>query len=434
MRCVAAAAIAAARRPPAAPTAPTRRRRRRERSAQPPATPSQRRRPEWCATTIPVVRNGKVILWHGAWRDGSRRRTRARAPRPGAERQGPGPERRRPRAAAQPKRRTVSPCSPIPTTPARADWPATSSLRCTAGGADGRIVAGGVSAAALGAAVDGDRADLAIAPLDALVADPQASAAWRERAPFIAKLSGEPIEIIAARDVADLRQLAGREVGFGPADSADAASAAILFNALGVAPRPAYEPLADALDDLAAGRLAAVVAVDGRCAPAIAAVRRRQALPRTRRSLDAGAAVALRAGAPDRQGSPQPHRRRGKDRHRRRAARADRARRRARLAARPGGGGAGQDLLRGLRPTARPRQGRRLARRQSRRRGAVAAPARGAGMDRRGAAGLRPVARSVPRRRAQRGERRRRPGGAGFRSALRQSDAMARGGAINGGA
>ena len=139
-----------------------------------------------------------------------------------------------------------------------------------AGGADGRIVAGGVSTAALGAAVDGDSADLAIAPLDALIADPQASAAWRERAPYIAKLSGEPIEIIAARDVADIRQLAGREVGFGVANSADATSAAALFNTLGVAPRPAYEPLADALNDLAAGRLAAVVVVDGRCAPTLA--------------------------------------------------------------------------------------------------------------------------------------------------------------------
>jgi len=189
----------------------------------------------------PVFQNGRLILWHGAWRDRLRPKDQGQSAKAQAQSlKDPGPSAAVLVAAMQ------------------------------VGGASGRIVAGGVSAAALGAAIDGDGADLAIAPLDALVADPRASAPWRERAPFIAKLSGEPIEIIASRDVADLRQLAGREVGFGVANSADATSAAVLFNGLGIAPRPAYEPLADALNDLAAGRLAAVVAVDGRCAPTLA--------------------------------------------------------------------------------------------------------------------------------------------------------------------
>ena len=217
----------------------------------------------------PVIRNGKVILWHGAWRNKLRSKDReqtAKDQAPSGKDQGqsaavPAP------AAPRPGGFTLL-ADPNDACASRLAGDFVAALH--AGGADGKIVAGGVSVAALGAAVDGDSADLAIAPLDALVANPQASAAWRERAPFIAKLSGEPIEIIAARDVADLRQLAGREVGFGVADSADAASAAALFNALGVAPRPAYEPLADALNDLAAGRLAAVVAVDGRCAPTLA--------------------------------------------------------------------------------------------------------------------------------------------------------------------
>ena len=217
----------------------------------------------------PVIRNGKVILWHGAWRDKLRSKDReqtAKDQAPGAKDQGqsavvPAP------AAPRPGGFTLL-ADPNDTCASRLAGDFVAALH--AGGVEGKIVAGSVSVAALGAAVDGDSADLAIAPLDALVANPQASAAWRERAPFIAKLSGEPIEIIAARDVADLRQLAGREVGFGVADSADAASAATLFNALGIAPRPAYEPLADALNDLAAGRLAAVVAVDGRCAPTLA--------------------------------------------------------------------------------------------------------------------------------------------------------------------
>jgi TRAP-type uncharacterized transport system substrate-binding protein len=217
----------------------------------------------------PVFQNGRLILWHGAWRDRLRPKVQAqsaKSPAPGVKDQ---------------RQSVAIPAPPKPSANSFALLADLSDACATrlagdfvaamqAGGASGKVVAGGVSAAALGAAVDGDSADLAIAPLDALVANPQASATWRERAPFIAKLSGEPIEIIAARDVADLRQLAGREVGFGPADSADATSAAVLFNALGVAPRPDYEPLADALNDLAAGRLAAVVAVDGRCAPALA--------------------------------------------------------------------------------------------------------------------------------------------------------------------
>jgi TRAP-type uncharacterized transport system substrate-binding protein len=217
----------------------------------------------------PVFQNGRLILWHGAWRDKLKptdRRQSAKDQAPAVKVQG--------QSAAVP-----APQKPSPVSFTLLADPSDACVNRLAGdfvaamqanGANGKIVAGGVSAAALGAAVDFDSADLAIAPLDALVADPQASAAWRERAPFIAKLGGEPIEIIAARDVADLRQLAGREVGFGVAESTDATSAAALFNALGVAPRPAHEPLADALNDLAAGRLAAVVAVDGRCAPTLA--------------------------------------------------------------------------------------------------------------------------------------------------------------------
>ena len=217
----------------------------------------------------PIFDKGRLVLWHGAWRDrlkstGQNQSAKAQAPSPKDQGQSAAVA-----APAQPRLNAFTLLAdPNDACAGRLARDFVAALQ--AGGADGKVVAGGVSAAALGAAVDGDRADLAIAPLDALLADPQASAKWRERAPFIAKLSGEPIEIIAARDVADLRQLAGREVGFGPADSADATSAATLFSAFGVAARPAYEPLADALNDLAAGRLAAVVAVDGRCAPALA--------------------------------------------------------------------------------------------------------------------------------------------------------------------
>jgi len=217
----------------------------------------------------PVVRDGKVILWHGAWRD----RLKSKDAGASDKSQASGAK-ALDESAAVPASTKPSPNSfallADPNDGCASRLASDFVAAMHAGGSEGKVVAGGVSAAALGAAVNADSADLAIAPLDALIADPQASAAWRERAPYIAKLNGEPIEIVAARNIADLRQLAGQQVGFGVANSADAVSAAALFNALGVAPRPTYEPLADALNDLGAGRLAAVVAIDGRCAPALA--------------------------------------------------------------------------------------------------------------------------------------------------------------------
>jgi len=259
---VAASGAAAQTAPTAPPTAPA--------EATPAKGADPKTPPGMVRYDHPVVRNGKVILWHGAWRE----RLRSKDPGQSAKIQAPDAKDQNQSAAvpaAPPKPSQNSFALLADPNDACASRLASDFVAAMqAGGADGRIVAGGVSAAALGAAVNFDSVDHAIAPLDALVADPQASAAWRERAPYIAKLSGEPIEIVAARDVADLGQLAGREVGFGVANSADATSAAALFNTLGVAPRPAYEPLADALNDLAAGRLAAVVAVDGRCAPTLA--------------------------------------------------------------------------------------------------------------------------------------------------------------------
>jgi hypothetical protein len=75
---------------------------------------------------------------------------------------------------------------------------------------------------------------------------------------------------VAPRAVADIRQLAGRPVGFGVADGAGAAAAATLFARLGVAPTPSFAPLAAALADLTAGKLDAVVAVGAKSSKALA--------------------------------------------------------------------------------------------------------------------------------------------------------------------
>jgi hypothetical protein len=139
-----------------------------------------------------------------------------------------------------------------------------------ADGVKGRVIAGRTSPAALAKAVTTDAADLAIAPIDALIGADKANADWRDRAPYIARLGAETIEVVAPRTVADIRQLAGRPVGFGVADGAGAASAAALFSRLGVAPTPSFAPLAAALADLAAGKLDAVVALGAKSSKALA--------------------------------------------------------------------------------------------------------------------------------------------------------------------
>ena len=132
------------------------------------------------------------------------------------------------------------------------------------------MIAGRTSPAALAQAVKSDAADLAIAPMDALIDNDKATADWRQRAPYIARLGAETIEIVAPRTIADIRQLAGRDVGFGVVDGAGAATAATLFSRLGVAPKPSFAPLGPALADLAAGKLAAVVAVGGKSSQTLA--------------------------------------------------------------------------------------------------------------------------------------------------------------------
>ena len=385
----------------------------------------------------PVLHNGHLLLWHGAWRDRVRPKAQSqtqsksqgenqtRSIAAPASAPSPAP------AAKQPHEFTVL-ADPDDSCASRLATEFAAAVRVE--GAGGRVVAGGVSATALAAAVAGDRADLAIAPLDALVADPQTSTGWRERAPFIARLSAEPVEIIASRDIADARQLAGRDVGYGPADGAGAASATILFSALGVAPRPAYAPLASQLADLSAGKLAAVVAIDGRCSKAIAGFgadrRFHEIAVRWSPALKTLYAPA-RLTAKDRPNLIEAEEKIDTVGAPRALIALDAAPDTPRAMA---AAAAAKSFFEGFDRLLEFGQGRRLAHRQPRGERAVAAPQGGAGLDRRRRPDRQSLARRVPRRRAQRGDRRGRPGGPGFRSALRQFDALAWDRTIKGGA
>jgi len=138
-----------------------------------------------------------------------------------------------------------------------------------------KAVPGETSAAALGKAISGDAADLAIVSMDGLLEsgkDPadKGAAYWRELAPYLALLSREPIVLIARRETTDIRQLAGRKVNVEAMGGATAASAAIVFSHLDIAPTMTNEPLPDALDDLARGEIDAIFTVGGDDSKALA--------------------------------------------------------------------------------------------------------------------------------------------------------------------
>jgi TRAP-type uncharacterized transport system substrate-binding protein len=212
----------------------------------------------------PVFHNGHLVLWHGAWRDGGH------AARESLIKPAPA----RVDAAAPP----AAPHDIVILT----DGADASSQRMAAefteamqgDGTHVKAVAGKTSVAALDRAIAGDTADLAIVPMDALSnyrdGSADKAADLRTRAPYIARLANEPIALIAPRAIADIRQLTGRKVNVAAADSATAASAAIVFSRLAIAPTMTNEPMPDALARLARGDLDAIFVIGANDSKALA--------------------------------------------------------------------------------------------------------------------------------------------------------------------
>ena len=76
-------------------------------------------------------------------------------------------------------------------------------------------------------------ADFAIVTLDSLVVSASIDPEWPKRAPLVARLAPETIEVIAPHDVKSISDLQGKPVSFGDPDSATAISARLLFSRLG---------------------------------------------------------------------------------------------------------------------------------------------------------------------------------------------------------
>jgi TRAP-type uncharacterized transport system substrate-binding protein len=203
----------------------------------------------------PVMHNGKLVLWHGAWRNGA---VHPRPMRAAATDD-----------AATPDASKTAGAHSFSILADSSDPTATRLANELAGVMSGddtqiKVLGAPASRAAIAKAVGADSADFALVTLDGLIDPAQSSVDWRRKAPFVARLQNEEIEVIAPRAIANINQLSGRKVNVGAADSAAAGTAGLIFSHLGVPANWTTYPLDDALQRLKDGKIDAVVVVGGK--------------------------------------------------------------------------------------------------------------------------------------------------------------------------
>ena len=135
--------------------------------------------------------------------------------------------------------------------------------------APGRAIVGPTSPTGIAKVMRTDLADFAIVTFDTLAVGVKYAPDWPQRAPVVARLAPEMIEIIAPKEIKSIADLQGKTVSFGDPDSSTGITAKLLFSRLGVTVNPTYEPLADGLDALSAGKRGAVVAFGAKGAHAL---------------------------------------------------------------------------------------------------------------------------------------------------------------------
>ena len=219
----------------------------------------------------PIYHNGKRVLWHGAWRgrhghEVARTATKAAI----AAKAAPAT----PALAAKPQPQS-DPDKPFSILADPDDLVASRMAKDYAEvlsdkGASGRAIVGPTSPTGIAKVIRKDMADFAIVTFDTLIVGDKYAPDWPQRAPLVSRLAPETIEIVAPKEVKSIGDLEGKTVSFGDPDSATGISAKLLFSRLGVAVNPTYEPLADGLDALSAGKRAAVVVLGAKEAHALA--------------------------------------------------------------------------------------------------------------------------------------------------------------------
>ena len=199
----------------------------------------------------PVWRNGHKVLYHGAWRGGA-----AHAAAKSSDDDDSDDDSTAAKSRISSSHEFIVLVDTDDATSLRMATELVNSVKSA--GLTARAWAGKTSPGALAHFVDSDGGDFAVATIDVLASDPK-DAALRAKAPLVARLANEPLVVIAAADVHDVKQLDGRPVSFGEADGVVDASAQALFAKLGVAPKVVHENSTKALAQLAAGKLAALI-------------------------------------------------------------------------------------------------------------------------------------------------------------------------------
>ena len=221
--------------------------------------------------THPVVRNGKRLLWHGAWRGYGGHETAPLAPAKIAIVPKQEPQVSAPVAKPSPQLQNSKPFSivadpdDLTASQMAKDFAAVLSDKA----APGRAIVGATSPNGLARVARMEMADFAIVTLDSLLTGAKLDPEWPKRAPLVVRLAPETLEVIAPRDVKSISDLEGKTVSVGDPDSATATSARLLFSRLGVSVNPIYEPLTESLEALSAGKRGAVVVLGGKDARAL---------------------------------------------------------------------------------------------------------------------------------------------------------------------
>jgi TRAP-type uncharacterized transport system substrate-binding protein len=234
---------------------------------------------------VAKVWTGHHSRWHGSWRDRSHEKRKSQTvSRSRADEEDDTPA--KPVAAA-----------PKPVADAPRPAPAVAAIAAPAtinGAAFVSIAIGGVTstsarvASDLSAVLDGDnlrilpvmthaslqevlalaqadKTDLAFLHSDAMAGLSAADrAATRNRISYVARLYNEEIHVVAGREIADIHDLSAKKVNVGPVDSANAQTAQLIFDRLGIVPNYVNLDQPTALAQLAAGEIAADVLIAGR--------------------------------------------------------------------------------------------------------------------------------------------------------------------------
>jgi TRAP transporter TAXI family solute receptor len=133
-------------------------------------------------------------------------------------------------------------------------------------------ILGDAGAGNLSALLENPAIDLAFVAAPALAPAAEKDKSLSGKLELVLKLPPQEVYLLAKPDALTLADLSGKDVSFGPEGSASAATAAVLFKALGIEVKASHLDEAAALERLKQGTLAAVVILGGKPSPQIEAV------------------------------------------------------------------------------------------------------------------------------------------------------------------